>query len=329
MAIKISSVLPVKNEEGRVLREHLSNLRQFCYEIIVIVDEDCIDNTFTISKEYSDKVYKYKSELGIIPEARKFGEKYVEGDWILMDDADFFYNEAFVTELEKLDKTNATVVKVPLCNYMFGKWFTNPLHFHIQERLLKAGAASLNVIDSHTIDINTDGVSIEFANPILHYGLPSIEYLVDRINNYTSKDATVLAKGIRSGYFQRILTDFNKDNFLLDGFRFSKNFYKNEYDKEGFHGMIYSNLVGFIMFLENAKTYELLYKKGIPDNYLENIAKFDINQIKGNPNEYYLQGSTPKINKCKKIVVLFMPPIFVTLLIKLRNIIKSNRGKKI
>ena len=102
---KLSVIIPAHNE-ANYIRKGLESIKQQSftdYEIIVVCD-DCTDNTEQVALEYTDKVYKvnyHKSGL-----TRNVGIDNAEGDYILFMDADDWYLHEFAFEqlAEKLNE---------------------------------------------------------------------------------------------------------------------------------------------------------------------------------------------------------------------------------
>ncbi|MBU1726281.1 MAG: glycosyltransferase family 2 protein, partial [Candidatus Omnitrophica bacterium] len=90
--MKLSVVVITKNEEENI-RECLESVK-FADEI-VIVDDFSIDNTVSICREYTDKIYT--RELDGFAKQKQFGVDRAKGEWILVLDAD----ERLTPELQK------------------------------------------------------------------------------------------------------------------------------------------------------------------------------------------------------------------------------------
>ena len=88
-----SVIIPAHNS-AEYIRTGLDSIRAqdwTDYELIVVCD-NCTDNTAEIAREYTDKVYEVR--FGLDGKARNIGLDMAEGFWVLfMDDDDHFLHE--------------------------------------------------------------------------------------------------------------------------------------------------------------------------------------------------------------------------------------------
>lgn len=96
-----SIIIPAHNS-AKYIRKALNSVKaQTCddYELIVVCD-DCTDNTAEIARRYTDKVYEvpFHNE----GKARNYGLDHAEGDWIMwIDDDDWWLHEYVLEEINK------------------------------------------------------------------------------------------------------------------------------------------------------------------------------------------------------------------------------------
>ena len=119
---KLSVVVTVFNEEKNIER-CLKSLR-FADEIVV-VDNSSEDQTLSLAKKYTDRVYSQKNDPKLIDIQKNFGFKKATGDFILSVDADEEVSEELSREIKKILKEtpeNVNGYLVPRKNFIFGKW---------------------------------------------------------------------------------------------------------------------------------------------------------------------------------------------------------------
>ena len=88
-----SVIIPAHNSE-KYIRKGLDSIREQTfkdYELIVVCD-NCSDNTAEVAREYTDKVFEVG--YGLDGMARNVGLDNARGEWVLfMDDDDWFLHE--------------------------------------------------------------------------------------------------------------------------------------------------------------------------------------------------------------------------------------------
>ncbi|MBX2810143.1 MAG: glycosyltransferase family 2 protein [Cellvibrionaceae bacterium] len=116
----VSAVLIVKNE-AQALAACLDKLH-WADEIIVL-DSGSADNTLTIAKDYTDKVFVNDHWPGF-GKQRQLAQGYASGDWIFALDADEHVSEALIASIQQAVKLNdqQKVFSVNRKNWAFGKF---------------------------------------------------------------------------------------------------------------------------------------------------------------------------------------------------------------
>ena len=325
----LSAVLVVKNEEKRILRKHLENLKEFCSEIIVIVDSNSTDKSFEICQEYSDKVY-YHTFKGIEdPEDDVVftGIKYVTNDWFLLAEADFVFTKRLINEINEAIMSSENVAyKIGCCNLIFGKYFTKKEHWHWHYRLFQKSKIHYKRTGMHNREYSFDGTTKDLLNPVFHYGVPDIHFFIDKLNHYTSFDAPIINKTGKGGAFDRksnviTLRELKNEPFNV----ISKHLNQMKYKDEGELGYIFSVIMGFYYFTESAKIYEIQYKKEHNWVYgdfsdLETIAENIFNQLS---EDHKLKPEVKKYKSykifkiMKNLVIGLTPPLLYNFLDKI------------
>lgn len=117
MNTKITFGLVVYNEQDLIGR-CLESIKSVADEIIIVHDGPCSDQTLTIAKQYTDKIY-IQPRLGGSDPHRIFILKESKNDWVFMVDADEFLSDGLKNFLEHatLDAVfGAYAFKWPLWN---------------------------------------------------------------------------------------------------------------------------------------------------------------------------------------------------------------------
>lgn len=120
----VSVIIPAFNEEKNIERLLVSIKKQKYKRIeIVVVDDASTDNTSTIAREYTDKVFQRKHAERSIQ--RNFGAKKSSGDYLLFLDADMELTENVVGDCIEFMKGSSfgaiTIAERTISNTFTGK----------------------------------------------------------------------------------------------------------------------------------------------------------------------------------------------------------------
>lgn len=246
--INISAVINTRNEEKN-LEDCLKSL-QFADEIIV-VDMESADETKTIAKKYTDKVFDTKM-VGFVEPARNFATSKAVGDWILIIDADERIPKTLAKRLIEITQENdADFVRIPRKNIIFGQWTQHSRWWpDYNIRFFKKGSVEWQN-EIHSIPITTGiGVNLdsEEAFAIEHFHYNTIDEYFERALRYSTQQSKEL---IGSGYkfdaidlISKPLGEFMSRFFAGDGY------------KDGLHGLILAFLQMFSVMLIYLKVWQ-------------------------------------------------------------------------
>jgi len=114
--IKISVVVPIYNVEKQLRKCIESILKQQIEEIqIILINDGSTDNSGIIAKEYANKypnkILYLEKENGGLSDARNYGVKYANGEYISFIDSDDYITENLYKDLEKYTKENYDIIK--------------------------------------------------------------------------------------------------------------------------------------------------------------------------------------------------------------------------
>jgi len=184
---KISVVIIAGNEENNI-KDCLKSV-QWADEIIV-VDSESIDNTAKIAKEYTDNVYTQKW-LGYANQ-KSYAISLAKNDWVLSLDADERITNELADEILNydLEKSQFSAFKIKRENYFIGKKIDNcGWGNDFQLRLFRKSKTRLNERLVHEGFI-VDGEVSKLKNAIIHYSYTNLKDGLDKINIYSSLEAT-------------------------------------------------------------------------------------------------------------------------------------------
>lgn len=118
--IKISVVIPVKNEEKN-LATCLSKLSSFSQ--VIVVDSNSTDDTPSIAKQYGIEIINFAWN-GQFPKKRNWALRNVDirNEWVLFLDADEFITDEFLSEIKaKIPESSCSGYWLNYNNFFMGK----------------------------------------------------------------------------------------------------------------------------------------------------------------------------------------------------------------
>lgn len=253
----VSVVIAVKNEEANLKR---------CLEAvkwadeIVIVNNGSRDNTLKIAKKYTDKIYLF-DKPALIPEIQQFGIDKAAQDWILVLDADVIVTKNAKKEiLEKINDKRVDGYYLPHRVVAFGKPMRYALFCNIL-KLFRKDRGRFDCSSAHCI-LKIKGNTGVIKNHLLHYAHPDIETFVRKMNLYTSQDAKKIVATGRGGLLNKKIKRVGIYNLVIEPlFYMNYLYFIKRYYKDGRHGLLISLLMGYYLFLERAKVFEIKYNK--------------------------------------------------------------------
>ena len=220
MKSTLSVIVIVKNEEHDI-RDCLQSVT-WADEIIVL-DSGSFDNTLSIAKEYTEKIYT-------APDWQGFGVQknralaYASCDWILSLDADERVSEALYQEIENVIRSGGpSVYKLPRLSSFCGKFIRHSGWWpDYVARLFKRGSASFSNDLVHE-RLVFQGVAAELTEPLLHVTYKDLDEVISKINQYSTLGAKnsyqkgkrgSLISAIAHGFWAFIRTYFFRFGFL-------------------------------------------------------------------------------------------------------------------
>lgn len=119
--VKVSVIVPIYNVEKQLERCILSLIEQKTEEIslqIILVNDGSTDNSGKIAKEYAEKykdiIVYLEKENGGLSDARNFGVKYADGDYISFVDSDDYIDKELYCKLLPYMQKKYDMVKISI-----------------------------------------------------------------------------------------------------------------------------------------------------------------------------------------------------------------------
>jgi len=255
--IKISVVMIVKNAEG-MIREVLESVRGWADEIIV-VDDESKDNTVSIVKEYTDKIFIRKMDLE--GKQRNYTTAQAKNEWVLWLDADERLTEELKKEIDQvLSSTRGEMVAywIPRKNFLgkkwlrYGGWYPAPHIKLYNKKFVRWKEVNYDVVHPG-IEIEKGCKGGTLKNHLIHYNFKDIEDFITKVNRQTTLEALKwFLMGKKITIFRGIWKGFE---------RFWKRYIQKKGYKDGFYGFISAFLSASYQWIAYLKYREILLNR--------------------------------------------------------------------
>lgn len=215
----LSVIVITKNEENNI-RRCLESVRWA--DEIIVVDSGSSDNTVTIAKNYTSKVYEMDWQGYGIQKQRAL-EK-ATGDWVLSLDADESVSPSLCKAIQDVIASNEVqACRIPIQMHFYNK----PLRFsyspsrHI--RLFKREGASYGKDIVHEkISLPKHLIVKQLHSPILHNSFKDLSHALYKMNHYSSYTAKIRIENRKKASFSKTMLGtlwmFTRCYFLQGGF---------------------------------------------------------------------------------------------------------------
>ncbi len=265
--VKISAVISAFNEEKKI-EDCLNSLKNVVDEIIFI-DNSSSDKTVQIAKKYTNLVFVVPNDPVMLNKNKNFGFTKATGQWIISLDADERVTPELASEIKNIIKnTKYNAFEMPRKNIIFGKWIQHSIwwpDYNVRLFRKKFGQFPLKHVHEK---LAVDGNIGRLTNPLIHYNYDSISQFIKKLDNtYTeSETENFIASGKNINWYDAIrwpLSDFIKTFFFEKGY------------KDGFHGLVLSELQAFYSLIFFAKVWERKekFKDLTPEGFLSETEK--------------------------------------------------------
>ncbi|MBX7143118.1 MAG: glycosyltransferase family 2 protein [Oligoflexia bacterium] len=245
---KVSAFVICFNEQNNI-RRCLESLR-WCDEI-VIVDSGSTDNTLSICREFTDRVFS-RAWPGH-REQKRYALSLCTHEWILNIDADEVIDDelrsAIQLALQNDDSAGVNGYYLNRVVFHLGKWWRKGGWYpEYRLRFCRRSVTTWGGLDPHEKACVT-GPTKRLPGEIQHFSYPDLSGQVHSLNRLSSAAAKAMwADGQRTSFikiFTRPIARFVKFYFLRKGFL------------EGFEGFVVAILEAYYAFLKYVKVWEI------------------------------------------------------------------------
>jgi len=243
--VKLSAIVIAKNEAENIA-ECLKSI-SFVDEII-FVDTGSEDDTATIAKKYTDKVFV--TEWKGYAKTKQYALEKTTGKWVLWVDADERITPMLAFEiLEAIKNTSLAGFRIPRKAFFLGRWIRHGGWYPgYVVRLFLREKARFGEERVHE-KLIIDGPIGTLKAPILHYTDNSIRHYFEKFNVYTTLAAQDLSEQGKSISVPGIL--FRAIHMFFKMYLFQAGFL------DGMEGFLLAVFSSFYVFTKYAKLWEL------------------------------------------------------------------------
>ncbi|MDZ7344617.1 MAG: glycosyltransferase family 2 protein [candidate division KSB1 bacterium] len=245
-ACRISAIVITKNEAENI-GACLTSLQWV--DEIVIVDAESTDDTVTLAKEFTDKVF-VRSWEGYSA-AKNFALSQCSGEWVLWVDADERVTPDLREEIRAKLAENPAVdgFEMPRLANFLGRWMLHGGWYPgYVLRLFRRTAGRFNAKPVHE-GVQVEGKIGRLTHHLLHYTDRRLHHYFEKFNRYTS----LAAEGLHGQGKRFHLWDllFRPPWFFLRMYIFKTGFL------DGVQGFILAGLSAAYVFTKYAKLWEI------------------------------------------------------------------------
>jgi glycosyltransferase involved in cell wall biosynthesis len=249
MPAAITGVVLTHNEEQNIV-DCLAHLRPHVREIILI-DTESTDRTVEIAQPLVDKIL-YHSHVPNFDAARNLAIPAASHDWLWFVDADEHVSEQtgeLVAQLVTTQGDTFDALNIPFKSYFCGQWMQHCGWWpgYTMPRVLKRG--KFRFAEKLHGGVELDGRELRVAPlpafGIDHFSYRDIPHYLEKLNRYTSTEASQLASQGRSWDWRAAMRHMLHDLWVY--------YERNPGHRDGARGWILSWLSGQYRWLSHAK----------------------------------------------------------------------------
>lgn len=246
--IELSVVILTKNEEKNI-QACLDSVKGFASEIVV-VDDESVDKTVDIARQYTDKIIIRK--MDIEGRQRNFAYAQAKNLWVLSLDADERLTEELKKEIEKIlsQPTRYNGFTIPRRNFIgdywvrYGGWYPSP-----QLKLFRKDKFRYEEVEVHPRAFMDEPCG-HLKQDLIHYSYKNLEDFLHKLNNQTTREAQKWFKQNKPMHLGRFIWR------TID--RFIRTYIGRKGYRDGFMGFMVAFFAGFYQFLSYLKYHEIV-----------------------------------------------------------------------
>lgn len=285
----ISGVILARNEASNIV-DCINSIRPHVAEIILI-DMESNDATVELARPIVDKILTHEL-VANFDSARNLAIPESANQWLWFVDADERLSNAIgqlINNLVQNQGEEFEAINIPFKTHFCGKWMEHSGWWpgYTMPRVLKKGHFRFS--ERLHGGVESTGREIRIApDPSLgieHYSYLSIEHYIEKLNRYTSTEASQLHDGNQSIDWRNAVAHMVHDLWMY--------YERNRGDLDGRHGWILAWLSGQYRWLSHAKLLDLDQNSSeSPDqlipNSLDDVMDLMVQELEGlrktNPN---------------------------------------------
>jgi len=230
--VKLSAVIPVKNEKGKI-EKCLDSLSGFVDEIVV-VDSLGTDGTVEVCKKYGAKIVTHQIEGYNMDKQRNIGIESATGDWILQTESDEIFPLDAAEKIRKAIENPQGCVAFRI--FRINCFLDYPLRYAGSRdqmiRISKKGKAAYigsNVHETLRVDGPVGDIDIE----VYHHSFNSISQYIGKCNFFSDAESEVFLKNNNTVNIREIKYQLTWKSLKL----FWKLYIRKKGYKDGMHGL--------------------------------------------------------------------------------------------
>ena len=244
------SVCIISGPEARRIGRALESVRDWCEEIIVVLNEDVADGTDEIARAHGARVFR-EPWKGHIAQKNSAAEKATQ-PWVLGLDSDEAISPALkaeiVTTFRQRTLNACAAFSFPRCTLCCGRWIRHGDWYPDRGvRLWQRGKARWGGIDPHD-KLEAQGVVYPLKSDLLHYSVESFDAIIQKALRYSESFA------LQAKHENRRVSRF--DVFARPLWRFLRSYFFRLGFLDGRQGYYVACFTAIYTFLRYSKAYE-------------------------------------------------------------------------